>query len=488
MKRLLLLLLLSPGLAHAGRVGAGGYFRIGARPDGIGGGNKLGYWNLYGRLLNEGPYGALELKFDVLEGDPLSRAPTTSIHAKIEGGSIANADASNGALSSWRVSQVYARAGNVVLPHVTWQLGTLDTYFGDLGLYDMKPAEIFYDTVGLSGRWESDKVELLLGAGDAGYAIHGAEYSSVLTGGGTIRVRLGKHLELGTGGQYRFEPKVVGNRYAPHDTPGISYEDYLRGEVVERYLMEYPDREVQFPDPVPTSARSWKAVGYLGFGGLGPIVWDNAFVKYERLHPESRSIETYEGAETTLYTTSLTDQRTVFQVGNELQLRLWPRHLDASWGLLYGDHSDLDNVLAPSDHNRTYMSTVLRLQAYLNPTVHLLVESSIAREHSKNGNAWREHLDSLFTNTGGVSDSRGFEYGDTDTRDTWQGKGGFVLNPLGPGIYTRPSLRVLYGVQRSNQNNAFGNSFVESLDQYEDFESVERHWHQLVSLEMEAWF
>ena len=71
---------------------------------------------------------------------------------------------------------------------------------------------------------------------------------------------------------------------------------------------------------------------------------------------------------------------------------------------------------------------------------------------------------------------------------TWQGKAGFVLNPLGPGIYSRPSLRLLYGVQQSNQNNAFGNSFVESLDQYDDFDAVEQHTHQVVALEMEAWF
>ena len=80
------------------------------------------------------------------------------------------------------------------------------------------------------------------------------------------------------------------------------------------------------------------------------------------------------------------------------------------------------------------------------------------------------------------------EFGDTDTRHTFQGKTGFVLNPLGQGVYTRPSLRFLYGVQYSNQNNAFGNSFVESLDQYDDFNTVERHLHHVISLETEAWF
>ena len=34
----------------------GGYARVMARPDLQGGTGRLGYWNLYGRLLNEGPY------------------------------------------------------------------------------------------------------------------------------------------------------------------------------------------------------------------------------------------------------------------------------------------------------------------------------------------------------------------------------------------------------------------------------------------------
>jgi hypothetical protein len=125
---------------------------------------------------------------------------------------------------------------------------------------------------------------------------------------------------------------------------------------------------------------------------------------------------------------------------------------------------------------------------YLTPTVHWLAETSIAEEVSTNGNAYREHADSIFENTETVADARGLEFGDTDTRTTWQGKTGLVLNPLGPGIYTRPSLRLLYGVQYSNQNNAFGNRFVETLDQYNEFGNVERHWHHVVALETEAWF
>jgi hypothetical protein len=49
-------------------------------------------------------------------------------------------------------------------------------------------------------------------------------------------------------------------------------------------------------------------------------------------------------------------------------------------------------------------------------------------------------------------------------------------------------MRLLYGVQWSSQNAAFGNSFVETLDQYNDFGNIERHLHHVVALETEAWF
>ena len=53
----------------------------------------------------------------------------------------------------------------------------------------------------------------------------------------------------------------------------------------------------------------------------------------------------------------------------------------------------------------------------------------------------------------------------------------------------RPSLRVLYGVQYSNMHDAFGNSFVQTLDQFNQFhETGDRHWHHVVGLEAEAWF
>jgi len=482
-------LLIAPP-AQAGRADVGGYFRIAARPDLQGGDGKLGYWNLYGRLLNEGPYAAVEMKWDILERDPATRAVWTSLHAKVEGGSIMNADAGNGSLENLRLSQVYVEAGNVGLERVRWRVGTLDTWFGQLGLYDAWPARLFYETIGVSADYETDVVDLMLGVGDSGYGLKGTEYDTILTPGGALRLSFGSHLELGVGGEYRYEPYVAGNTHAPYQTPGVTYEDWLRGESVERWVEDNPDLLDYFPDPEGRDAHSWKAIGYLGFGGLGPIRWNNLFANVQRLHPEGHVTESYQGHDVDVYIHDFTDQRYQFNAGDELQLILWPHRVEAVWGGLYGRYWDLDNTIAPSDDARVFYSTVFRLQVFMTDTVHLLGETSLAREISTNGNAYREHWDSIFANTDGVSDTRGLEYGDADHRDTWQGKAGIVFNPLGPGIYTRPSLRLLYGVQQSNVHAAFGNAFVQTLDQYNDLELPEKdvHTHHLVALETEVWF
>ena len=65
----------------------GGYFRVMTRPDLQGGAGRLGYWNLYGRLLNEGPYATLDFRFRLLDRTT-SQEPWTSLHTRIEGASI----------------------------------------------------------------------------------------------------------------------------------------------------------------------------------------------------------------------------------------------------------------------------------------------------------------------------------------------------------------------------------------------------------------
>lgn len=470
------------------RFSAGGYFRIMTRPDFQGGNSKLGYWNLYGRLLNEGPYAAMEMKLDLVQGRLGTSDTFASVHTRLEGGSVSNVDAGNGALNLFRMSQLYVKAGNILLDKVTWQLGTLDYWYGDLGVYDLRPATLFNDTVGLSARYTSEKFELLLGLGDSGFHLKGPNYSTVFSGGGGFRARPSRHFEFGAGGQVGYEPSVEGNRFAPYYTPGIDYEDYYRGEVAQRYLEKFPGQAEMFPDPIATDALSYRLIGYLGFGRLGPIQWNNLYALHQKLHPQAFKRETVSGQVFDLYTTKLTDERTLTQLGNEMILTLWPQKLDAVWAVFYGREENRDNTLAAGEDNREYLSTVLRLQYYVTPTVHFLVESSGAQEKSLNGNLFRQHVDSIFANTSGVSDSRGLEFGDTDTRTTWQFKTGIVLNPNGRGIYSRPSLRLLYGLQYSNQQAAFGNGFVESLDQFNDFQSQDRHWHSVVAIESEGWF
>jgi len=486
----MLLLAPAPLRAEATRspVSVGGYFRVMARPDLQGGNGRLGHWNLYGRLLNEGPWAALELRLRLLESAPGSRDPWTSIHFKLEGGAIANAEPSSGWLGAFRLSQAYVQAGNVGLPGVTWKLGTLDTWLGDLGLYDMRPAQLFYETLGLSGSGSLGPLEILVGAGDSGFYIRGLEYSPILTGGGYLRLRAPRHFEVAVGGQVMFEPPAQGSRFAPYETPGMDYEDWLRGEVVEHFLDDNPGQEDFFTAPEAVSSVSGKAIGSIGFGDFGPLRWNSLFVSYTRRHPENSTTETVDGRDYELYVAKFTDERHELIVGNELQLQVVPERLDLAWSVLFGDHRDGDNDMQPSDFDRWYLSTVLRLQAYLSRTLHLLVESSIAREVSRNGNQFRNHGDSIFQSQAGQADRRGLEFGDADERTTWQGKAGVVLNPMGPGLYVRPSLRLLYGVQYSSQNHAFGNSFVESLSQFNLFGSWETHWHHVIALEAEAWF
>ena len=306
------------------------------RPDFQGGDGRLGYWNLYGRLLNEGPFVALETQLHLLRQEPGSDEVWTRIHGRIEGGSVGNADLGNGRLDNMRLTQLYVQAGNVVLPDATWQLGTLQTWMGDLGLYDMRPSTLFDDTVGLSGHWQKDKIDVLVGLGDAGYARKGARYNTIFSGGMNVRVRPVRRLEIGVGAQLWYEPKVVGNRFAPHSTPDISYEDWLRQEAVQNWALNNPDQTQNFPDPVPSDAASWAVVGYLGFGDLGPLVWNSLFVRAQRAHPEGFTSESFDADLFDIYLKSFTDERDVLMIGNEMNLRLVPDRLDMSWAGLYG--------------------------------------------------------------------------------------------------------------------------------------------------------
>ncbi len=474
------------------RFSAGGYYRIMARPDFQGGIGRLGYWNINGRLMNEGAYAALEMKLDLLQAPPGTTDIWASLHARIEGGSVTAADSGNGNLINFRLSQLYARAGNILAPNLVWQLGTQQYFFGNLGLYDFRPAQVLEDTIGLSARYTTSTFEAMLAIGDSGFAIRGAEYVPLMTAGGVVRARVGTHFELGGGGQIAVEPFIAGNRFSSYVTPRVAYEDFTRKEVLRRFIETNPLIGVeQFQLAIPSTQLnvSWRAVGYLGFGGFGPLEWNNFFIRYQRLHPQNFYTDAYLGQSVRVYSADLTRDRYALQMGNEMILKLIPERLDAVWSVLYGQDRDLANTIQASEANRLYASTVLRFQLYLTRSVHWLLENAISQERSLNGNLYRTNFDSVFQNNQGIADSRGLQFGDSSTRNSWQLKTGIVLNPTGFGIYARPSIRLLYGFQYSNQHAAFGNAFVERIDQFDAFKPTGTiSWHHLVSLESEGWF
>lgn len=484
------------------RFSAGGYFRIGARPDFQGGWSKLGLWNISGRLLNESQWAALEMRLQLIKQTPGTNEVWTSLHAKIEGGSAHGADLLNGSLGDFSLTQLYAKAGNVLIEDVVWQIGTLDYYFGDLGLYDMKFAEIFYDTIGVSASWSNKYADILVGIGDSGYLKHSKGYSPVLTFGAAFRFRPEEHVEFGFGGELMAEPKVESSENAPHQTKfaadsHVSYESYLRGEVLKNFVDSFgqsDELDTRFPTPDALSAFSFKVIGYLGFGKLGALKWNNLFFNFLRQHPEQYYYENFNGNEKRIFIKEWTDERYQFNLGDEMNLEIVKDRFDLTWAAMFGYHFDKDDSISASERNRMIWSLVARGQIYITPTVHILAETSFAQEKSLNGNLWRSSAGSIWNNDAGIVNVRGLEYGDIDTRNTWQGKFGMVLNPGGTGIFARPSLRLMYGVQYSNMHNAFQNSNVESQTQSNEFYKTDfgsipdRHWHHVISIEAEAWF
>ena len=63
----LLLTLYTTPAVQAAPIQVGGYLRLMTRPDLQGGQGQLGYWNLYGRLLNEREYVMLDSRIQLLE-------------------------------------------------------------------------------------------------------------------------------------------------------------------------------------------------------------------------------------------------------------------------------------------------------------------------------------------------------------------------------------------------------------------------------------
>ena len=101
----------------------------------------------------------------------------------------------------------------------------------------------------MSADYKNDKTELLLVLGDAGYNIRNNLYDTILVAGGGGELPVLGPLQVGIGGEFRFEPQVSGDRNAPYFTPGVSYEDYVRGEVMKHFLQEHPRPGELLPNP-----------------------------------------------------------------------------------------------------------------------------------------------------------------------------------------------------------------------------------------------
>ncbi|MHB8416920.1 MAG: hypothetical protein ACYDCL_02520 [Myxococcales bacterium] len=508
---LLLGALATAGVARADapddRFSIGGYFRLQALTDFQGGNGRLGVNQtgcgyggpcIYGRLLNEGPYAIVQSRLSLIGTDNNSSDPWAAVTMRIEGSSFLGTDAGKGSLSDYAITNFGVDAGNILLPNVTWRLGVLWYEPNDLDLYDMFIDDLFYGVAGVSAHYQIPWLDLLIGAGDAGWSLHPNAYDTVYTAGGWFRVHPSKHFEFGGGGQFGYEPASPGNQNGPYQTLAaqpnanyapMTYLQYYRQDAAQSFFQNAAPGTQLLPNPSPRSSENWKAVGYLGFGKWGPFQWNSLYVHYLKNPPLTNYQESYGGQSYTIYVHDLTDQSYELMIGDEMLITLIPKRLDLALAGLYGSDRNYTDTMVAGYDNYDYVSGVARAELYLTQTVHLLFESSLAHEHSINGNLFRNHVDSLFQNDGtGVEDPLGLQYGDSPDRDTWQGKLGVVFSPKGLGIYTRPSLRLLYGIQYSTAQDAFQSGYVNNLNQYNEFVGPEQHWHSVFGADLEGWF
>ncbi len=437
---MLTLLLLST--AHAAEVG--GYFRLMARPDLVGGDGRLGTSAFYGRLLNEGPWGLLDLRQRLVTGGP--GVPWGDLRLRVEGGTVANGEASNGSLLGFRLSQLHLHAGNLGPADVEWRFGTLETTFGDIGLYDTRPSQMWVDVLGAQATWSHAGTEVAFALGDSGWALRGSQYHLVASGGVSVKHTVGDHLKLGLGGQAWVEPPSD-DPDALQNTPGLSIRDWY-GDRAD-WAANHPDAAAG----EPVLGLAWKLAGSLDFLKLGAIRSNRFQVVAWRRLPDAPVVTAVGDTSITLGAADHTDARYALVIGNEMEVEVLPERLELAWGILYDRSFDLDDRPdskggGSTGNNRAGISTVVRAQLALTPTVALLGESCVAYEVVR---------------------------GETPT-DTQQAKGGVVLSPAGPGLNARPALRLLYGVQHSSKVDAWPGTPTGS------------HWHHVASLEAEAWF
>ncbi|RME03886.1 MAG: hypothetical protein D6805_04945 [Planctomycetota bacterium] len=477
-----------------------GYFRVYARTDFGKGAKTLGWWNLYGRLMNERPWFTFGISQKFLR-QRSETDPGVRVYGRIEGDSFRVGDEKQGSLSSFSLTQIYLEVVNIPYRHFVVQLGTLWYNMGYIGIYDWYVAQSFWETVGVRAGMRYRDMEWFVALGDSGYDVYqrrkqtfeDAGYDSVPTVGGLFKVKLGE-VWLGSSVMLRYEFGDSASKNAPRQTDSVDYRDVLRGDVLERYLDANPSDPNGdfFPASRAVDDFSWRWTFWLGFGGvrLGGIRlrWNDFSVSLEKKPADQALRFSANGVTKDVYISRFTDERYELLVLDESYWELSSR-VDMVMGIFFSYAWDGDNRYRPDDQNRLAFSILFRPQIYLTDYFHLLNEVSFAVERSLIGNRYREHFDSLTTNTDGVFDPEGLEWGDTDIKYTLQFKTGLVFNPFGKGIYNRPSIRLLFGVQYSNVHAAFKNSYEESLARQNLFNArKDLHWHYMISLEVEHWF
>lgn len=474
----------------------------------------LGWSPFYGRLMNETPWLMADFGYHVVRPERPGGERAT-LFMRIEGGSYRGFNMGQGSLSNFAINQVWLETENVLFKSLVTQTGNLWYNMGYIGIFDNFTAQVFYDTVGFRAGQRTKLFEYFLGAGDSGWSLYrnraydgweGHQYAVIPTVGGLVRVNLYEiealksfsnkfmpRWQAGASFQMMWERTNETMRGAPYQTPNVAYADVMRGEAFKKFMLENPGNSDFFPWARPQPANYWRYTAWTGFGGpeLGPIkvYWNDLSVRFEKKAPQIAVRETYNDESKDIYIAAFTDERYDFSLYDEIQLRLLPNHFDLNAGFGFGKSWDNDNRIRPDDHNSTRYSFVIRPMWYITDHLHYLVELVYAREKSSIGNRYREHFNSIKSNTQGIPDSQGLEWGDTDTKHTYQIKTGFTINPAGRGIYSRPVIRLLYGVQHSNVQAAFGNTFEESLSRRNQFNlNRDIHWHHMVRVEFEHWF
>ncbi len=493
-----------------------GYFRMMARDDFGAGSSTLGYQPAQGRLMNETPWLMLGVTTHLMQSEN-KRDIRSDLFFRVEGGSFRNSDSGFGSLANYRFTLLYLTVENAVFNHSHVQVGSIWYNMGYIGMYDAYVSQLFWETVGLRvGQKIPDKLEYFVAVGDSGYSMQQERlttntnfstvgYNTTPTLGALAKYtwttspvkdwfRWAESFQSGAGFQLMLERSPAGSPNAPYQTPGIPYIDVIRGEALQNWLLQNPGLQDYFPNAVNRSSPAWKASLWLGFNlkdRLGPVklMWNDMSFSFVRKRADRFVDETYNGITKRIYTNDFTDERYEFIFADEMQWQVWKDRLDINLGTIMIFSWDKDNVYKPSEANRNLMTFTVRPQFYITSILHALMEVSYTTEFSTLGNLYREHYDSIEASTAGSPDMRGLEYGDTNRRNSLQLKLGPVLNPNGRGIYNRPTIRLLFGMQLSNVHAAFPNNYSPALNSNNVFSYGEdRHEHYMVSLEVEHWW